>query len=541
MKVLIIDDEYYFREALKVSFPWEECNLTVCGEAKNGIEGLECVKALNPDIVLADINMPLMDGLEFAQKVREINGNIKIIIISGYSEFEYAKQALTLGVHHYILKPVSNEELYNALQNVIKLIQKERKIKVEINELKRNVNKNLPVLKGQFLNELLKGNDFLSNEIILEKVKNLGINLLIGVYIVAVLEIDSEDYSEWSYNEKHLWNYGVINIVEELLGNDFVYEICMDSGDRICILFSFDAMEGVAAEKLDAILESILDAVKIYLHFTVTMGVGNSCKTVKDITTSYNEALYALRNKLVLGKDLIIHHQSVSEIGFIGNFFQAEHRVQLLANMRLGSIEGVKQIIEYLFEEVREKNIEPEVLLVIAVEMVTPCLEFVAENNMKFDLVAHTYFKNLFEHIKAKKTIEDIKKYIIEIYSTIIEHINQNKSVKSSKTVEAVIHYINENYSNCELTIDMISKAVYMNYTYLCFLFKKQMDMTLNEYITKYRMNKAIEMMEQGDVCVTEVAYAIGFSNVNYFGKCFKKEFGMTPSKYIACKSNNNE
>lgn len=538
MKVLIIDDEYYFREALKVSFPWEGCNLTICGEAKNGIEGLERVKELNPDIVLADINMPLMDGLEFVQKVKEINNNIKIIIISGYSEFEYAKQALTLGVHNYILKPVSNEELYNALQDVIKLIHKERKIKVEMHELKRNVSKNLPVLKGQFLNELIKGNDFLSNEIILNKIKNLGINLLLGIYIVAVLEIDSEDYSEWSYNEKHLWNYGVINIVEELLGNDFVYETCIDSGDRICILLSFETLEKFEAEQLNRMLENILDAVKKYLRFTVTIGVGNSCSVVKDIARSYNEALYALRNKLVLGKNLIIHHQSVSEIGFIGHFFQAEHRIQLLANMRLGSLADVKQIIEYLFEEVKEKNIEPEVLLVIAVEMVTPCLEFVAENNMKFDLVSHTYFKNLFENIKAKKTIEDIKKYIIEIYSTIIEYVNQNKSAKSSKTVEVVVNYIAENYSNCELTIDLIAKAVYMNYTYLCFLFKKHMDMTLNEYITKYRMNKAIEMMEQGDVCVTDVAYAIGFSNVNYFGKCFKKEFGMAPSKYIASKTN---
>ncbi|MDF2614652.1 MAG: two component transcriptional regulator, AraC family [Clostridia bacterium] len=541
MKVLIIDDEYYFREALKVSFPWEGCNLTICGEAKNGIEGLERVRELNPDIVLADINMPLMDGLEFVQKVKEINNSIKIIIISGYNEFEYAKQALTLGVHNYILKPVSNEELYSALQDVIKLIYKERKIKVEMNELKRKVSKNLPVLKAQFLNELIKGNDFLSNEIILNKINNLGINLLLGGYIVAVLEIDSEDYSDWSYNEKHLWSYGVINIVEELLGNDFVYEICMDSGDRICVLLSFETLENFSAEKLNAILENILDAVKIYLRFTVTIGVGNYCSVLKDITVSYNEALYALRNKLVLGKNLIIYHQSVSEIGFIGHFFQAEHRIQLLANMRLGSLEDVKKIIEDVFKEVKEKNTEPEVLLVIAVEMVTPCLEFVAENNMKFDLVSHTYFKNLFENIKAKKTIEDIKKYIIEIYSTIIEYVNQNKSAKSSKTVEIVVNYIAENYSNCELTIDLISKAVYMNYTYLCFLFKKHMDMTLNEYITKYRMNKAIEMMEQGDVCVTDVAYAIGFSNVNYFGKCFKKEFGMTPSKYITSKTNNNK
>ncbi|PHV70817.1 DNA-binding response regulator [Sporanaerobium hydrogeniformans] len=541
MKVLIIDDEYYFREALKVSFPWEECDLIVCGEAKNGIEGLERVRTLNPDIILADINMPLMDGLEFVQRVKEINHNIKIIIISGYSEFEYAKQALTLGVHNYILKPVSNEELYNALQDTIKLIHKERKIKVEMHELKKSVSKNLPVLKGQFLNELIKGNDFLSNKVILDKIKNLGVNLLLGIYIVAVLEIDSEDYSDWSYHEKHLWNYGVINIVEELLGNDFVYETCIDSGDRICILLSFEAVEDFKAEKLNRTFENILDAVKTYLQFTITIGVGNYCKEVKDIAISYNEALYALRNKLILGKNLIIHHQSVSEIGFIGHFFQAEHRMQLLANMRLGSLEDVKQIIEYLFEEVKEKNIEPELLLVIAVEMVTPCLEFVAENNMKFDLVSHTYFKNLFENIKSKKTIEDIKKYIIEIYSTIIEYVNQNKSAKSSKTVEAVVNYIAENYSNCDLTIDLISKAVYMNYTYLCFLFKKQMDMTLNEYITKYRMNKAIELMERGNVGVTEVAYAIGFSNVNYFGKCFKKEFGMTPSRYITSKTSNNK
>ena len=141
---MIVDDEYYFREALKVSLDWEKIGFTICGEAKNGNDALNKVAELNPDIVLVDINMPVMDGLEFAHEVRNKGFSCKIVILTGHSEFQYAKQALQLGVHNYLLKPVNEKDLMEALFDIKKIIERERNIKIEFNKLKEQVKKSIP-------------------------------------------------------------------------------------------------------------------------------------------------------------------------------------------------------------------------------------------------------------------------------------------------------------------------------------------------------------------------------------------------------------
>ncbi|HEX3029617.1 MAG TPA: response regulator [Clostridia bacterium] len=158
LNVMIVDDEFYFREALKISIPWGELGFRICGEAKNGRDALEKVGILSPEIIIVDINMPIMDGLEFVQNIKEAGIKSKIIILTGYSEFNYAKQTIQLGVNSYILKPVNEEELINSLLEIKKVIENEANIKIEIDSYKKQVRESLPLLKDKFLNELIQGN-----------------------------------------------------------------------------------------------------------------------------------------------------------------------------------------------------------------------------------------------------------------------------------------------------------------------------------------------------------------------------------------------
>lgn len=158
LKVLIIDDEYYFRQALKVSLPWNDLGFEICSEAKNGKEALEKLHETKPDIALVDINMQVMDGLEFIRSVREQGHELKMIIVTGQSEFNYAKEALQLGAYNYILKPIDEQEVIKSLLEIKELIESEQIVKLEMDDLKRQVRENMPVLRDRLFNEILQGN-----------------------------------------------------------------------------------------------------------------------------------------------------------------------------------------------------------------------------------------------------------------------------------------------------------------------------------------------------------------------------------------------
>lgn len=178
LKIIIVDDEYLFREALKVSIDFEGLGLEIVGEAKNGKEAIGLVESQKPDIALVDINMPIIDGLEFAKYINSKEIDTKIIIISGYDQFDYAKEAIHLGVQSYLLKPINEEELTNELKELMRSIEVERSISEEISVLKEQARTNVPFLKERLILDLLMGHfDTIDSTLVQKKFEYLNITL----------------------------------------------------------------------------------------------------------------------------------------------------------------------------------------------------------------------------------------------------------------------------------------------------------------------------------------------------------------------------
>ncbi|HHV99589.1 MAG TPA: response regulator [Clostridiaceae bacterium] len=535
LKVMIVDDEFYFREALKISIPWNEIGLEVCGEAKNGKDALEKVETLNPDIILADINMSIMDGLEFIKRTREKDISSKIVIITGYSEFDYARQAVQLGVYNYLLKPVNEEELVNTLLDIKKVIEKESNIKVEIDKLKRQVKDSLPMLKDKFLNELLQGSLIRKDSETLKKMEYLNINTGSEYYLAVTIEMDYEESYNWNDEDKQLWKFAVSNITNEILREQFAFDLCYDNDDRICIIIGVNEEENKNDfnQLLENKLEYLKAAVYKYLNFTVTIGVGCIKNTLFDIAASYKESIVALKNKITLGRNRIITYESVADSEIKIGLFTVEHRSQLLMNMRIGDEEEALNLINQIFNEIREKNIHHEIVFVVCVEMVSLCMEFIVEIGLSFKDIIPNNQLNIIEEFQSKRSIEEIEGWIKGIFRDTFETAKRSRSSKASKLVEEVKQYISEHYYKEELTVDEIAKHLFVNYAHLCFVFKRDTGITINEYLTKFRINKAKELMDSGNTLILDVANRVGYADANYFGKCFKKYFGIAPSKYI--------
>lgn len=536
LKVMIIDDEFYFREALKVSIPWSELGFDICGEAKSGKDALEKVSVLQPDILIVDISMENMNGLEFIRNVKEKGINSKFIIITGNSEFNYVKQAFQLGVNNYILKPVDEEdELKNSLFEIKKIIDKEANMRIEVDTLKQQVNEGLPLLKDKLLNELIQGRVIHKENEIIQKMEYLNINIYSEYYQVVIIELDYEESLGWDDGEKQLWKFAVSNISSEILEEQFDFDMCYDSDDRICLIIGMNGIENKCSFNplLENRLELIRTVVDEQLNFTITIGVGSEKLELFDSHASYKEAVVALKNKLTIGRNRIILYSSVAESVIKRALFISEHRRQLLMNMRIADEKEVQKLIKQVFLDIRGENIHHEILFIVCIDMVVVCLESVVEIGLCFENVLPNKRFNIIEEIQSKKSIDEIENWIQEIFMHTLETIKRNKNSKASKLIEEVKKYIENNYQRDELNIDEIARNMFVNYAHLCSIFKRDAGITINEYLTEFRIKKAKKLFSDGDTLIFDVASKVGYSDANYFGKCFKKYYGLAPSKYI--------
>lgn len=535
LKIMIIDDEFYFREALKVSIPWNELGFDVCAEAKNGKDAMEKALEFKPDIMLVDINMPIMDGLEFVRNVNEKGIDSKIIILTGHSEFNYAKQAVQLGVNNYILKPINDEELIKSLIETKEIIEKEASIKVEVGRLRQQVKDSLPLLKEKQLNELIQGNFIRGKQETIKKMEYLNINIHSEYFQVVAIELEYEDIHGWNDDDRQLWKFAVSNISQEVLAERYAFNMCYDTEDRICIIIGIDDIE--SQNDINTLLynrlELISNAVQKHLGFTVSIGIGSVKNELFDIPASYKESIVALKNKLTMGKNKIIPYGTVSDSIIKGNLFTGEHRSQLLLNLRIVDETEVQKLIKQIFIEMRNENIHHEIIFVVCIELVAVCLEYVVETGLSFNDILPNNRLNIIEELQSKGSIEEMEVWILEIYRHTLDLTKRNRSSKVSKLIDEVKSYIADNYHNSYLSIDEIAGKLFVNYAHLCFIFKRDTGVTINEYLTELRIKKAKELFDNGDTLVLKVASKVGYADANYFGKCFKKFYGLAPSKYI--------
>jgi two-component system response regulator YesN len=538
LKVMIIDDEFYFREALKVSIPWNELGFDICAEAKNGKDALEKALKLNPDIMLVDINMPIMDGLEFVRNVNEKGINSKIIILTGHSEFNYAKQAVQLGVNNYILKPVDDEELIKSLIETKKIIEKETSLIIEVSRLRQQVKDSLPLLRDKLLNELIQGSIIRSKDETIKKMEYLNINMHSEYYQVVAIELEHEESQKWNDEEKQLWKFAVSNISGEVLMEQYDFDICYDADDRICIIIGIKEIEDKndISPLLHNRLELIRNAVQKHLGFTISIGAGNVKNDLFDIHASYKEALIALKNKLTVGKNKVILYSTVSDSAIKRNLFTGEHRSLLLLNLRTADETEVQKLIRQIFTEMHGENVHHDILFVVCIELVAVCLEYIVEAGLSLKDILPGNQLSIIEELQSKGSIEEMEGWIENIYRQTMELAKRNKSSKVSKLIDQVKNYIADNYHNDSLSIEEIASKLFVNYAHLCFIFKRDTGLTINEYLTELRIKKSKELFDSGNTLVLDVAAKVGYADANYFGKCFKKFYGLAPSKYIESK-----
>lgn len=544
-KLILVDDEEEVRKGVLERIQWSKLGFEIAGEAENGKEALEIAEKVLPDVVITDIKMPFMDGITLCQKLKDKFPTTKVIILTGFDEFEFAKKAIQLNVMEYVLKPISAEELSEVLRKVKNRIDDDIASKEDLQNLKEHYRKSLPVLREKFLSNLIR-NTIAVREIE-EKSKNYGLNLQGNDFLVSIISIDfynisdrgnSSEYAELKEHElfsraadKELMKFAVLNIAEEIV-NKYSLGIIFLHNDQIIILsVEKQANKEELLEATLGILEEIRYSIEKYLKFTVTIGVGSNCKEIVNLNYSYDNAFKALEYRPLLGNNRIIYiedlePQSEQRVGFD----ELKERA-LTSSLKLGNTSEIKETLDYLFKEIIDAKASFNDYQIYLLEIVTTILKVAKDMKVNMDSVFGSNFNLLVEMYKLND-IRGLKEWITVICIKIMGHIAIERQDSCKLLVNKAKEYVESKYFENDLTIEKTCKHLHISPTYFSTIFKRETKLTFIAYLTQVRMNTAKDLLRRTDLKFFEIAEKIGYSEPNYFSYCFKKNYGISPSEY---------
>ncbi len=520
LKIMIVDDMPVFREFLRSAIDWPAYGFSICCEAKNGQEALALAQEHEPDIVLSDITMPFMNGLELAEELADQHPDTAVVLITGNSEFEYARKAVKLGVADYIVKPFEKEELLVTLLSLQDNINRALEQEEERDRLAAD-------RKDQFFRRLIytRDNLNLSDQ---EAQSILGEDYEGKQYLISTLEIDADMKRPESSEAAMNWKASVGTMFKGTLDMGEDHHVFTDYEGRVVSLLQMDPPgEALNIEELDDFIHLVRDR----LGFDMSVGVGTLKQGVESIRQSYLESINALSNRYKLGANKAIPYDRISSESKTFGFYSAEVNENILRYLQQDNAQRTKEVIGSVFREATEKHFSLEYCHMTYMGLISLLLSFVVKSGKN---VADIFPQGFDPHTTLQTTQADAvqRQFILDAYDRVIAYMTAHKDSRSSKVAEGAKRFMDTHYGRSTLTIQDLSKELLVNQTYLRKMFKDELGMTVTEYLTKVRMEESAKLMTKTEYKLAVIAEKVGYSDSGYFSKCFKKYFGQSPSQY---------
>lgn len=543
-KLILVDDEEEVRHGILEKIEWDKHGFEIAGEAENGLEALEIAEKTIPDIVITDIKMPFMDGLTLAKKIREKYPTTKIIILTGFDEFEYAKKAIQLNVVEYILKPISCKELVKVLDELKIKLDEEVAQKKDIEALKEYYLKSLPILREKFLGSLING-EMDKNEIA-ERARNYGLEISGRRFAVALINAEYnkknpetvqdlnapiEEENTETLDNGELSRFAVLNICEEIMDKQSSGIAFLHNDNIAIIFFTQEDDRKVALGKIMQVLEEIRVSVQKYHGFTVTIGLGSFCNDITDLNQSFKNAVNALDYSVVLGSNRVIFIEDVEPQGGRRVVFDEAKAHALSSCIKVGTTEEMSKTIGNLFSDIIAQKASFKDYQIYLLEMLTAILKVANDLSVDMENLFGSNY-NLFTELDKFKDLEQVEKWIFSICVKIKKYISKNRQDTCKMIVNNAVEYLKANYSDSGITIDKVCSMLHISPTYFSTIFKRETKYTFINYLTHLRMETAKEILRSTNFKTFEIARMVGYSEPNYFSYCFKKNFGISPSEY---------
>lgn len=530
-KLFIVDDEILVKTQLKLLIPWEAEHLSLSGEASNGEIALSLIQNNPPDIIICDMDMPVMDGLQLCSILHEKYPRIQFIALSNYDDYQYVRGVLKLGAVDYLLK---NDLTQDSITKVLKRAVEEiiDSTDQKNNALSRTPN-NMEALRKDFFIGLLSG-FYTDKKRIESQFKILSIDLPLTNLIPIVMEVDHyQSFSIINDLEKiSVLEFSIQNICNELLTESFVGTICLISANTYALILSFDHLRSTKKriDYITQIISHIKAALKKFLNISVSFSIGSSCSSVEELRESFKLANKSRKNKFYSTSDSLIIDASVTTHNEAITGLSSELEKKLVQNLTLGDSHLVISVLSEIFADINERKLIPNDAQMIFNDMVSMITRFCKSENLDYDTI---YYNKIYPRymIHQFETLKEIHHWFYHTFCNLVEQLNVAKEDTTSPYVKEAITLIKKNYSK-NISQSELAQQIGISSNYLSSLFKSDLQIGFTEYLTNYRLSKAKMLIENGNKNFHEIVSECGFYNYNYFFKLFKKKVGMTPKEY---------
>lgn len=531
MKMLVIDDECIIRTGIINSFDWNSIGIGKVFEASDGCEALKVFAEELPDIVITDIRMPKMSGLDLVKEIIKIKPNTKILILSGYDDFAYAKEAIHLGVKEYLLKPAKIENIVSVVKRLIEETGKENEFKLKKEKLEKHMERNISVIRNKYLNDLVTGK-FSAKDEVSECLHFVNIDFEKNFFIVAAFSIDNFKANPmWDIKtDLDLVKSAVINISAELLETKRDGVVFEDSEGRIVAILCMEEKQ-YKNQVLD-FLDSVRNQIAQSLTITVTIGAGNVYEGIEGIRQSYEEALCCIQSKFVLGKDKVFEIGDLDDIDIMQDeqLYPIQTEKEIISSVKVGNIEKLKEEMDNYFETICKTNIKTfeEIKERCIRILVSVSNNFLEMEMFDSEAITSKFKIEDFEHLE---TISEIKKYMLGVLLEYTELVIEKCLAGNMNAVFTAKQYVKNNM-NGDLSLKTVANLVHMSPNYFTLIFKNIEGMTFFDYVHKEKIELCKRLLLTSDYKIYEVAEMVGYQDSRYFSQFFKNNTGYTPTEY---------
>ena len=522
--VLLVDDEEEVIQVIMRKINWEGLGFSVIGYANNGVKALEMVEEFQPDVVMTDIKMPYMDGMELAGHIKADYPATKLLLFTGFDEFEYAKEAVHLEVEEYILKPVNSVELTNVFTQLKIKLDQEIGEKRNAESLKKYYMDSLPLLQANFYATLLEGR--IREEELDRYLSDYQISLsgpffcclvihtsssqipedMNPLLLAASVEKQAKEYLGEKWRARCFSYLGKTILIAQLSGENEMSELTDDS-DRFC-----------------RYAHRIIGA-------NVTVGIGQVCGSILELSQSYSSAREAiptgcsteLPEPLIFRK--LLHMRGITRVparkGSMSHLFKT---------IRLNEPPEIAQAVhEYLGSiSFKEKSLQQHHLDVM--ELLSEFCRFAANNDIVLGELSKDMGK-LYGRVLDMGP-DTLEKWLVNISVSLHEKLLNARTKSTKSFVEKAKDYVHNNYVNEELSLDRICEVLGVSNSYFSTIFKKETGKSFIGYLTDYRMDRASRLLLETNEKSYIIGKKVGYTDPNYFSYVFKRRFGVSPSKY---------
>jgi two-component system response regulator YesN len=517
-KVFLVEDEIVTREGIRDNVDWKANGFEYCGEAADGETALLLLRAVKPDILITDIKMPFMDGLQLGKIVREHMPWIKIIILSGHDEFEYAQQAINIGVTEYLLKPITVQDMHKVLQKLASQLDQEKREKENLQKMQEQLEENQAMLRERLLLKVVTGS-VASTEAI-EKGQSLGLDLMARCYLIVILKFEISDRSEqFDYDEYQK----IQNTVSDLVGHNPDVFLLKKDWKELVLLIKGNIPQYLEEER-DILLASIKKEVDKTRNQLI-VGIGTQKDRIADIYQSFIEAFVTVQKASDREKE---------------NSNQVIEKAELL-KVNKSAVEtylncGVKEDFEEFFnayiQPLEETALKSYLIKnYIFMDVVLAAAKMVNDLGGSIDIIVPEL--NSIETILANiKTIEHLKDEICKILVNALAYRDSQTSGQHRRVIRQAKDYIDKHFMESNLSLYEVASQVNLSSSHFSMVFSQETGQTFKEYLTSTRIIKAKELLRTTSLSSNDIAYQVGFNDPHYFSYVFKKNTGISPSEF---------